>query len=257
MSASRPSTPKGRFSGERRFVGLFTSSAYSLSTREIPLLRRKCAAVMARAGLAPASHDGKALAHILDTFPRDELFQISEDELFEIAMGILQIGRTAQGQALPAIRPVRPLRLGAAFRAPRSCHRRIAPEDPRHPGPRPGRPHVGRRCRIRRRRPGAHPLHHRPQPGPKAQGGCPRPGTARSRTRSGPGTMPSWRRCPPAMAAPRASGRMTARDRAIHPGLSRHFLRPCGARRIWSILERLAARRDGLKVRGARLSQSR
>ncbi len=82
----------GAFSGERRFVGLFTSSAYSLSSREIPLLRRKCAAVMARAGFAPASHDGKALAHILDTFPRDELFQISEDELFETAMGILRLG---------------------------------------------------------------------------------------------------------------------------------------------------------------------
>ncbi len=83
---------EGRFNGERRFVGLFTSSAYSLPTREVPLLRTKCAAVMARAGLAPASHDGKALAHILDTFPRDELFQISEDELFEIAMGILRLG---------------------------------------------------------------------------------------------------------------------------------------------------------------------
>ena len=83
---------EGRFNGERRFVGLFTSSAYSLPTREVPLLRAKCAHVMARAGFAPASHDGKALAHILDTFPRDELFQISEDELFEIAMGILRLG---------------------------------------------------------------------------------------------------------------------------------------------------------------------
>ena len=71
----------GRFTGERRFVGLFTSSAYSAPPRAIPLLRRKIEAVMARAGLAPASHDGKALAHILDTFPRDELFQVSEDEL--------------------------------------------------------------------------------------------------------------------------------------------------------------------------------
>jgi glutamate dehydrogenase len=83
---------QGRFNGERRFVGLFTSSAYSLSSREIPLLRRKCAAVMARTGFAAASHDGKALAHILDTFPRDELFQISENELFETAMGILRLG---------------------------------------------------------------------------------------------------------------------------------------------------------------------
>jgi glutamate dehydrogenase len=79
---------QGRFNGERRFVGLFTSGVYNLSPREIPLLRKKCAAVMARAGLAPASHDGKALAHIIDSFPRDELFQISQDELFETAMGL-------------------------------------------------------------------------------------------------------------------------------------------------------------------------
>ena len=84
--------PDGKFVGEHRFVGLFTSGAYSLSPRAIPLLRQKIAAVMTRAGLIAASHDGKALAHILDTFPRDELFQISEDELFETAMGILKLG---------------------------------------------------------------------------------------------------------------------------------------------------------------------
>ena len=80
----------GAFNGERRFVGLFTSSAYSAQPRTIPMLRRKIEAVTARAGFPPASHDGKALAHILDTFPRDELFQVSEDELHDIALGILQ-----------------------------------------------------------------------------------------------------------------------------------------------------------------------
>jgi glutamate dehydrogenase len=82
---------QGRFVGEQRFVGLFTSGAYSLSPRAIPLLRHKIAAVMNRAGLDPRSHDGKALAHILDTFPRDELFQVSEDELFEAAIGITRL----------------------------------------------------------------------------------------------------------------------------------------------------------------------
>ena len=82
----------GAFVGERRFVGLFTSSAYSAQPRTIPLLRRKLEAVMAHAGLAPNSHDGKALTHILDTFPRDELFQVSADELYVIATGILHMG---------------------------------------------------------------------------------------------------------------------------------------------------------------------
>ncbi|HET7086845.1 MAG TPA: NAD-glutamate dehydrogenase [Rhizomicrobium sp.] len=84
--------PKGQFVGERRFVGLFTSNAYSAQPRTIPLLRRKIEAVMAHAGLAPASHDGKALSHILDTFPRDELFQVSAEELYVIATGILHMG---------------------------------------------------------------------------------------------------------------------------------------------------------------------
>ncbi|MBN9587840.1 MAG: NAD-glutamate dehydrogenase [Alphaproteobacteria bacterium] len=83
---------RGNFAGEHRFVGLFTSSAYSAQPRTVPLLRQKIAAVMTRAGLDPASHDGKALTHILDTFPRDELFQVSVDELYEIATGILRLG---------------------------------------------------------------------------------------------------------------------------------------------------------------------
>jgi glutamate dehydrogenase len=83
---------KGNLAGERRFVGLFTSSAYSRRPSDTPLLRRKVEKVKAQAGLAPNSHDGKALAHILDTFPRDELFQISEEELSATALGILKLG---------------------------------------------------------------------------------------------------------------------------------------------------------------------
>jgi glutamate dehydrogenase len=81
----------GRFKGERRFVGLFTSSAYNRSPADIPLLRYKAAGVMARAGLPHGGHDAKTLAHILDTFPRDELFQIGDDELYRTAMGILRL----------------------------------------------------------------------------------------------------------------------------------------------------------------------
>jgi len=77
--------------GERLFVGLFTSVAYSRSPRYIPLLRHKIDHVAANAGFPPGSHDGKALMHILETFPRDELFQISEDELLETALGILHL----------------------------------------------------------------------------------------------------------------------------------------------------------------------
>src|SRR5712675_1589055 len=83
--------PDGEVIGIRLFAGLFTSLAYSRSPRSIPLLRLKVQRTIARSGLSPDSHDGKALLHILDTFPRDELFQIREDELYDIAIGILNL----------------------------------------------------------------------------------------------------------------------------------------------------------------------
>ena len=76
---------------ERRFVGLFTSIAYNESPRDIPLLRHKVAQVMAGSRLDPRSHRGKTLRHILDTFPRDELFQCTVEELARISAGILAL----------------------------------------------------------------------------------------------------------------------------------------------------------------------
>jgi glutamate dehydrogenase len=78
--------------GDQRFLGLYTHTAYRASPTEIPILRRRTAAVLERAAFPPGSHNEKALLEILDTYPRDELFQISEDELFEVAMGILHLG---------------------------------------------------------------------------------------------------------------------------------------------------------------------
>ncbi len=81
----------GKAIGERRFVGLFTSLSYSQFAHDVPLLRTKVANIQSRSGFAEKSHAGKAIAHIMETFPRDELFQIAEDNLFETAMGILQL----------------------------------------------------------------------------------------------------------------------------------------------------------------------
>lgn len=80
---------KGKIVGEQRFLGLFTSSAYNRRPWEIPLVRQRYENVMKRSGLGPSSHSGKALRHILESLPREELFQSSEDELFRTAMGVL------------------------------------------------------------------------------------------------------------------------------------------------------------------------
>ncbi|AOS27877.1 glutamate dehydrogenase [Xanthomonas oryzae pv. oryzae] len=80
---------KGRIVGEQRFLGLFTSSAYNCRPWEIPLVRQRHEYVMSKSGLAPSSHSGKALRHILETLPREELFQSNEEELYRTAIGIL------------------------------------------------------------------------------------------------------------------------------------------------------------------------
>ena len=81
----------GRVVGERRFLGLYNSDVYRDSVLDIPLLREKAAEVLDRAGFAPESHSGRALRQILETYPRNELFQIEADELYTIASGILEL----------------------------------------------------------------------------------------------------------------------------------------------------------------------
>ncbi len=76
--------------GQKCFIGLFTSAAYNVRAKEIPLVRHKISEVIRRAGFRPAGHDGKALSHIIDTYPRDELFQIDAETLYNNVLGILQ-----------------------------------------------------------------------------------------------------------------------------------------------------------------------
>ncbi|HEX5083715.1 MAG TPA: NAD-glutamate dehydrogenase [Blastocatellia bacterium] len=83
---------RGEVRGEHRFLGLFTSTAYSAKPSDIPLLRRKTANVISRTGIPPGGHTGKALLNIIETYPRAELFQIGETELLQTVTGILQLG---------------------------------------------------------------------------------------------------------------------------------------------------------------------
>ena len=73
-----------RFIAERRFIGLYTSSAYTGSPKLIPVIRKKVEAVIKESGLPPRSHAGKDLLHILSTLPRDDLFHATTEELAEI-----------------------------------------------------------------------------------------------------------------------------------------------------------------------------
>jgi glutamate dehydrogenase len=79
----------GRPIAEQRFIGLYTSGAYTRRPWEIPLVRERHDHVMQQSGLHPAGHSGKALRYILEKLPRDELFQSTDAELFQLASGIL------------------------------------------------------------------------------------------------------------------------------------------------------------------------
>jgi glutamate dehydrogenase len=81
----------GKMIGELRIVGLFASTAYTEPTSTIPFLRRKVASVLARAGYDSDSHSGRALRNVLEAFPRDELFQIERERLYEFSIAILQL----------------------------------------------------------------------------------------------------------------------------------------------------------------------
>jgi glutamate dehydrogenase len=82
---------RGKVCGEHRFLGLWTATAYHRSPRDIPVLRRKVERVIEYFGLDSSSHDGMAVLNVLETYPRDELFQASVDDLIRIARGVVNL----------------------------------------------------------------------------------------------------------------------------------------------------------------------
>ncbi len=86
----------GEVVGERRFLGLFSSTAYTESLTRIPMLADKARTLIERAGYPPSSHSGKALMDILETYPRDELFQTPVDELLPVAEAVLHLRERRQ-----------------------------------------------------------------------------------------------------------------------------------------------------------------
>lgn len=96
---------RGKAIGERQFVGLFTSQSYMRSPRQIPILRKKVEWVRKRMPFDAASHAGKTITHILETFPRDELFLIDRQRLFDTAIGVLHLLEKPQPKAFLRIDP--------------------------------------------------------------------------------------------------------------------------------------------------------
>ncbi|GAB2190825.1 NAD-glutamate dehydrogenase GdhB [Sessilibacter sp. MAH1] len=86
----------GMVCGERRFIGLYTSTVYDDKVAAIPLIRTKFNDVLVKTETDPVSYEGKSLIRILETFPRDEMFQISSEDLLKVSTGVAQINERAQ-----------------------------------------------------------------------------------------------------------------------------------------------------------------
>ncbi len=93
-------SPAGALAGELRLIGLFTSSAYTSRADEVPYLRLKVGAVVRRAGLDPASFAGRSLLHVMETYPRDELFQIDGDTLYRFALTTMSLSKRPRVRVL-------------------------------------------------------------------------------------------------------------------------------------------------------------
>jgi glutamate dehydrogenase len=87
----KPFDDEGKVVGEHRFLGLCTSAAYNRVSRDIPLLREKVQRIVETSGDPANSHAAKAIVNILDNFPRDELFQLDEEQLQHTTMGSLHL----------------------------------------------------------------------------------------------------------------------------------------------------------------------
>jgi glutamate dehydrogenase len=96
-------TRDGKLAGELRVVGLFTSSAYTRSVMSIPILRHKANAVLENYRTDPSSHSGKAMINILETWPRDAMFQLDEDTLTEFVKVASQLEERPRIRALPRL----------------------------------------------------------------------------------------------------------------------------------------------------------
>jgi len=82
---------KGEVVGEYRFLGLYTSAAYLVRLRELPLIRKKISKVFANSSFKENSHSGKSLLNVLEDLPRDELFHSNDEQLLSLALGVLKL----------------------------------------------------------------------------------------------------------------------------------------------------------------------
>ncbi|MGB3830030.1 MAG: NAD-glutamate dehydrogenase domain-containing protein, partial [Ornithinimicrobium sp.] len=89
---------EGNVVAERRFLGLFTASAYAESVQRLPIIGGKVKQIIDESGFTPDSHSGKDLMGVLQAYPRDELFQASVEQLASTAQEVLHLQERRRSQ---------------------------------------------------------------------------------------------------------------------------------------------------------------
>ncbi|MEN8374021.1 MAG: NAD-glutamate dehydrogenase [Gemmatimonadota bacterium] len=84
----------GRVCGEHRFIGLFTSQAFSEDAERIPILREKLHDLLEESGVVAGSHDWKEIITIFNSLPKEELFLTSAAEIGEEIQAVLALYHT-------------------------------------------------------------------------------------------------------------------------------------------------------------------
>ncbi len=96
----------GQVCAEHRFVGLFTSQAYTSQARHVPIVSSKINEIIEN--LTDGSQNAyrrRALENILETFPRDELFRLPVSDLARVAEGVFKIQELPQLKVFMCPRP--------------------------------------------------------------------------------------------------------------------------------------------------------
>lgn len=82
--------------GEFRFLGLFAASAFAESVERIPYVRRTVRAALTLCGYPARSHRERDFMHFCETYPREEIFQLTSQDLAHTAHRVLAIGERRQ-----------------------------------------------------------------------------------------------------------------------------------------------------------------
>ncbi len=91
---------------EERFIGLLGSDAYRESVFAIPVLQERAAALLELSGAAAISHTGRAIKNVVETLPRDVVFELGQHDLASLVIDIVGLQERSIVRVFDVAEPV-------------------------------------------------------------------------------------------------------------------------------------------------------